>query len=215
MWSMLLVIGFCFVLPFWRHGNFRGPTDMISFCIFVIILGPRLLYLLHRQQSSFPGPTQIRLNDKWCVQYDTLPNPGLGAELYKAHGWVIPMAAAVVIAILGITHQFPQVLTWIYCPILMGVAVYLWIVNWRFRKMIMMMPDWAIADRNFAFHRPLPWSGVREVKIEDVGNDRHRLHISSKTGGSYDLHADIICSSKQADALRYWANQRRVDGGQA
>ncbi len=138
MWWLLVILAF-FLFAFLPQsiilrGSVRGLGPLF---VLVMLVGPKLFHLIRRQKLLFPGRSQIRMNGAACVQYDTLPTPGLEMELLRAHGWVIPTAAALLLFLAHFLGHVAAAWVWIFCPILAGVAIWFWVAcagfggDWR------------------------------------------------------------------------------------
>jgi hypothetical protein len=189
----------------------RGPYDIFFLLIFGQSLALRFWKLLQRETLSFPGRTQIRLNERGCVQYDTLPAPSWPEDLYKLFGWLNYFLGALVVLYMCLDHALPNSVGWILGPILLVFGLAYGLEARRFRKRLARVPDGAIADRNAAYFLPTPWRKVRHFGLKLIKDQRHHLQIGT---GDDDLEkasavdAEILCRPEQAEEIIRWVNER-------
>ena len=167
--------------------------------------------LFRRHDVDHPGLTQVRLSDRGCVQYDSVLGPTLIQELLRAHGWLLPVFVVIGISFAYASRGIGPVSFWIFFPLLLGFAVYLWFPCRRSRRALRQVPDGAAADRNAAFQSAVPWEKIVRFTLRPMKPDTQRLYMllrSRSMVGVYPVDAEIRCTPEQAEHLNKWLNDR-------
>jgi hypothetical protein len=169
-----------------------------------------VLLIFKRRDVDHPGPIQVRLNARECVQYDSLAGPTIISELTRAHGWIIVACIAVAILVAFVRGLIEPILFWIWFPLIVPLAIWVWFECRRFRRAILQIPSNAIADRNAAYRRPTPWRKVSDYSLDfsEDGTQRLRIDCSRWIFTEYPIDAEIRCTADQAKELRRWLTER-------
>jgi hypothetical protein len=181
------------------------------YLVFFVAAGLLNLALIFRRTNvDHPGLIQVRLNDRGCVQYDSLAGPAVTAQLFRANSWLIPACAATAILIAFARDMIGPIWFWIWFPSAISLAVALWFESRRFRKALSQVPDNAIADRNAAYCLPTPWKRVSEFSLGVQAEGIYRFRIDSRRWifTEYPIDAEVRCSAEQAAHLRQWLQDR-------
>jgi hypothetical protein len=197
--------------------TFHRPGYIVGWLTVVAVGFLPLIYLsVRRSNAGHPGLIQVRLSGRGCVQYDDLAGRATWAELYRSHGWAVPIVGAIVLYVLWQINLIESIQFWIWFPMALIVEPYAWIACRRFRKAMNAVHDGAIADRQAAFQPHVPWDKIVNFSVQSAGGVAWRLRINGerKWMRSDVVDAEINCSAEQIESIRELLNDC-IHGAQA
>ena len=140
-----------------------------------------------------------------------MAGPTFITALLRAHGWLLPVIAAMGIFGACACGRIEPVFGWILCPIFLIAATYHWFPCRRFRQALLQVPTGAIANRNVAFHCIIPWTQILQFTLRPSKEKTQRLRIEREHRSiinEYPVDAEIRCTGEQAAELAKWLDQR-------
>jgi hypothetical protein len=203
-WIMFQSLQFLFN----RNYMHSGFALLVAVAIIVGVVG-NFIMLFGRREGNHPGMIQVRLGEYGCVQYASLGGHSILEEFTASHGWIIFAGAAmgaVALFILGIIGWNAFVVWFVFGA---AIAIFLWPRCRRFRHATALISDSAIADRNAAYKRKVPWKSIVSFKLMRLTDDRQRFRVTKSVFlGLYPVDSEIRCTTEQATHLRKWLKQR-------
>jgi hypothetical protein len=196
---------------------FQFFIDRIHRDLFLMFVGAVMLWnawvILRRKDVEHPGMVQVRLNDRGCVQFDSLAGITPLGEFLYAHGWLIAGFVTVGIFVAYVRYDLDALSFWIWTPIATALTVLFWFKCRRFRGAIAIMPESALADRNAAYRRPTSWKRVADFTLAPLNDGTYHLRIEHRQFrfSDYPIDAQIRCTPEQASQLRQWLQSRMAE----
>jgi len=145
---------------------------------------------------------QIRLNERGCVQYDDLAGPSPIRDFFRAHGWLMMLAAMVPVYYSGRRQWIDPITFYIWLPLMAVSSFALWKATREFRGSMKEVREGAVADWNAIYRKPLAWEKVKSHSLEPAKSGMYRLTITRHGTFSYeDVDTELSLNAEQANAL--------------
>jgi hypothetical protein len=186
------------------------PGGLYWFLLLVAVaIGLDVLMFFRRGETDHPGLIQVRLSTQDCIQYDSLARPAVLAELIISHAWLLAVLATAGTIVGFASDRMDAVHFWISFPLTTASAFGLLFASRRYRSILALRPDNAIADRGPGC-RGIPWGKISDFTLNRLSDGTQRLlfHRHRWIFTDYPIDAEIRCTAEQGEHLRQWITDR-------